>query len=123
MGISIAYGPSEQSEGAAAIQKAYDLGVTFFDTAELYGWGENAQILGRAVRGFRDDIQIAKFGFTHDYGQDSRPEHIREVLDNSLRFLGTDQVDVFYQHRVDPVVPIEDVAGAVKELIDAGKVK
>lgn len=124
MGISIAYGPGDEQEGIATIQKAHDLGVTFFDTAELYGWGENEQILGRAVKGFRDDIQIAtKFGFTHDYGQDSRPDHILEVLDNSLRYLGTDHVDVLYQHRVDPKVPIEDVAGTVKELIDAGKVK
>jgi aryl-alcohol dehydrogenase-like predicted oxidoreductase len=124
MGISVAYGPSDEQEGIATIQKAHDLGVTFFDTAEVYGWGENEQIVGRAVKGFRDDIQIAtKFGFTPDYGQDSRPEHIREVLDNSLRYLGTDHVDVLYQHRVDPNVPIEDVAGTVKELIDAGKVK
>lgn len=124
MGISIAYGPGDQQEGAATIAKAYDLGVRFFDTAELYGWGENEKIVGQAVKGFRDDIQIAtKFGFTHDYGQDSRPEHIREVLDNSLRYLGVDYVDLFYQHRVDPDVPIEDVAGTVKELIDAGKVK
>jgi len=124
MGISIAYGPGDEQEGIATIQKAHDLGVTFFDTAELYGWGENEQIVGRAVKSFRDDVQIAtKFGFTHDYGQDSRPEHIREVLDNSLRYLGTDHVDVLYQHRVDPNVPIEDVAGTVKELIDAGKVK
>jgi len=124
MGISIAYGPGDEQEGIATIQKAHDLGVTFFDTAELYGWGENEQIVGRAVKSFRDDVQIAtKFGFTHDYGQDSRPEHIREVLENSLRHLGTDYVDVLYQHRVDPNVPIEDVAGAAKELIAAGKVK
>ncbi len=124
MGISLAYGPGDEQEGVATIHRAHDLGVTFFDTAELYGWGENEQIVGRAVQGFRDEIQIAtKFGFTRDYGQDSRPEHIREVLDNSLRFLGTDHIDVLYQHRVDPTVPIEDVAGTVKEFIDAGKVK
>ena len=124
MGISLAYGPGDEREGIATIQKAHDLGVTFFDTAELYGWGENEKIVGRAVRDFRDDIVIAtKFGFTRDYGHDSRPEHIREVLDNSLRYLGMDHVDVLYQHRVDASVPIEDVAGTVKELIDAGKVK
>lgn len=124
MGISLAYGPGDEQEGIATIRKAHDLGVTLFDTAELYGWGENEQILGRAVKGFRDEIQIAtKFGFTRDYGFDSRPEHIREVLDNSLRFLGTDHVEVLYQHRVDPNVPIEDVAGTVKELIEAGKVR
>jgi aryl-alcohol dehydrogenase-like predicted oxidoreductase len=124
MGISLAYGPGDEQEGIATIQKAYDLGVMLFDTAELYGWGENEKIVGKAVAGFRDDIVIAsKFGFTRDYGQDSRPDHIREVLDNSLRYLGVDSIDVLYQHRVDPNVPIEDVAGTVKEFIDAGKVK
>jgi aryl-alcohol dehydrogenase-like predicted oxidoreductase len=94
------------------------------DTAELYGWGENEKIVGRAVQGFRDNIVIAtKFGFTRDFGVDSRPEHIREVAENSLRYLGVDVIDVLYQHRVDPNVPIEDVAGTVKELIDAGKVR
>jgi aryl-alcohol dehydrogenase-like predicted oxidoreductase len=124
MGINLAYGPGDEQEGVNAIQRAYDLGVTFFDTAELYGWGENEKIVGRAVKGFRDDIVIAtKFGFTHDFGVDSRPEHIREVAENSLRYLGVDVIDVLYQHRVDPNVPIEDVADTVKELIDAGKVR
>lgn len=124
MGISLAYGPGDEQEGIAAIQTARDLGVTFFDTAELYGWGENEKIVGRAVKGFRDDIVIAtKFGFTRDYGLDSRPAHIREVVENSLRYLGVDHIDVLYQHRVDPNVPIEDVAGTVKEFIDAGVVK
>jgi len=124
MGISLAYGPGDEQKGIATIQKAHDLGVTHFDTAELYGWGENEKIVGRAVKQFRDEIVIAtKFGFTREYGNDSRPEHIREVLDNSLRYLGVDHVDVLYQHRVDPAVPIEDVAGTVKEFIDAGKVK
>lgn len=124
MGISLAYGPGDEQEGIATIQRAHDLGVTFFDTAELYGWGENEKIVGRAVKGFRDDIVIAtKFGFTRDHGYDSRPEHIREVVANSLRYLGVDHIDVLYQHRVDPNVPIEDVAGTVKEFIDAGVVK
>ncbi|WP_433508642.1 aldo/keto reductase [Nonomuraea sp. CA-143628] len=124
MGISFAYGPGDDAEGVAAIQRAYELGVTHFDTAELYGWGANEKLVGKVVAPFRDDITIAtKFGFTREYGTDSRPEHIREVLDNSLRHLGVDHVDVLYQHRVDPQVPIEDVAGAVKELIEAGKVK
>jgi aryl-alcohol dehydrogenase-like predicted oxidoreductase len=124
MGINLAYGPGDEQEGVEAIQRAYDLGVTFFDTAELYGWGENEKIVGRAVKGFRDNIVIAtKFGFTRDFGVDSRPEHIREVTENSLRYLGVDVIDVLYQHRVDPKVPIEDVAGTVKELIDAGKVR
>jgi aryl-alcohol dehydrogenase-like predicted oxidoreductase len=124
MGISIAYGAADAEGGTAAIQRAYDLGVTFFDTAELYGWGENEKVVGQAVKSFRDDIVIAtKFGFTREYGFDSRPDHIREVVENSLRYLGTDHIDVLYQHRVDPTVPIEDVAGTVKEFIDAGKVK
>jgi aryl-alcohol dehydrogenase-like predicted oxidoreductase len=124
MGINLAYGPGDEQEGVKSIQRAYDLGVTFFDTAELYGWGENEKVVGRAVQGFRDDIVIAtKFGFTRDFGVDSRPAHIREVADNSLRNLGVDVIDVLYQHRVDPDVPIEDAAGAVKELIDAGKVR
>ncbi|MFI5931755.1 aldo/keto reductase [Actinoplanes sp. NPDC051494] len=124
MGISLAYGPGDKQEGIAAIRRAHDLGVSFFDTAELYGWGENEKIVGEAVAPFRDDIVIAtKFGFTHDYGHDSRPEHIREVVENSLRYLGVDHIDVLYQHRVDTTVPIEDVAGTVKEFIDAGKVK
>ncbi|WP_349643454.1 aldo/keto reductase [Arthrobacter sp. zg-Y1219] len=108
----------------AAIRKAHELGVTFFDTAELYGWGANEEIVGRAVKSFRDEVVIAtKFGFTRDGGFDSRPEHIRDVVENSLRRLGVDHIDVLYQHRVDPNVPIEDVAGTVKEFIDAGKVK
>ncbi|MEG9248451.1 aldo/keto reductase [Arthrobacter sp. Soc17.1.1.1] len=123
MGISMAYGAADAEGGASAIQRAYDLGVTFFDTAELYGWGENEKVVGHAVKNFRDDVVIAtKFGFTREFGFDSRPEHIREVVDNSLRYLGMDHIDVLYQHRVDPGVPIEDVAGTVKELIDAGKV-
>ncbi|MFZ4893446.1 aldo/keto reductase [Plantibacter sp. Mn2098] len=124
MGISVAYGPGDEQAGIAAIHRAHELGVTFFDTAELYGWGENEQIVGRAVRSFRDEIVLAtKFGFTPDYGRDSRPEHIREVAAKSLRLLGVDHIDVLYQHRVDPEVPIEDVAGTVKELIDAGLVR
>lgn len=123
MGLHLAYGPSDEREGLAAIRRAYELGVNFFDTAELYGWGENEKVVGQAVRGFREDVVIAtKFGFTPDFRLDSRPEHIREVLDNSLRHLGVDYIDVFYQHRVDPAVPIEDVAGTVREFIDAGKV-
>ncbi|GAB2530722.1 aldo/keto reductase [Nocardia heshunensis] len=123
MGISMAYGPGDAQEGIATIQRAYDLGVTHIDTAELYGWGENEKIVGRAVAGFRDKVVIAtKFGFTRDYGTDSHPGHIREVVDNSLRNLGVDHLDLLYQHRVDPAVPIEDVAGTVAELVEQGKV-
>ncbi|WP_128375175.1 aldo/keto reductase [Streptomyces cavernae] len=129
MGLTMAYGPTDEQAGVAAIQHAHDLGVTFFDTAEAYGMGtgSNEILLGEAVRDFRDEVVLAtKFGIdmTSSTGaRNSRPDNIRKVADNSLRYLGTDRIDVFYQHRVDPDVPIEDVAGAVKELIDAGKVK
>jgi aryl-alcohol dehydrogenase-like predicted oxidoreductase len=133
MGITMAYGASDEEGGIAAIRHAYEAGVTLFDTAERYGHGtmNNEQLVGRAVRDFRDDIVIAtKFGYafpaaldSRPAALDSRPEHIREVTDNSLRYLGTDHIDVLYQHRVDPNVPIEDVAGTVGELIAAGKVR
>jgi len=124
MGINLAYGPSDAEQGVETIQRAHQLGVTLFDTAELYGWGENEKVVGRAVKDFRDEIVIAtKFGFTRSYGVDSRPEHIREVTENSLRYLGVDHIDILYQHRPDPNVPIEDVAGTVKDLIAEGKVK
>ena len=134
MGMSMAYGPADEQGGEATIQRAHELGVTFFDTAELYGGGtgSNEQLLGRAVKPFRDEVVIAtKFGFDlvngpradGGYGLDSRPEHIREVTENSLRYLDIDVIDLLYQHRVDPDVPIEEVAGTVKELIDAGKVR
>lgn len=124
MGISAYYGPSDAEGGDAAIKRAHELGVTFFDTAEAYGWGENERVLGRAVAGFRDEIVIAtKFGYTRELGFDSRPEHIREVVQASLKNLGIETIDVLYQHRVDPAVPIEEVAGTVRELIDAGQVR
>ncbi|SHJ38268.1 Predicted oxidoreductase [Aureimonas altamirensis DSM 21988] len=127
MGFHLAYGAADTQAGLDLIKRAYDRGVTFFDTAELYGWGENEKFIGKAVKGFRDDIVIAtKFGFTFDngnYGVNSQPDHIREVTENSLRYLGVDEIDILYQHRVDPNVPIEDVAGTVKDLIAEGKVK
>ncbi|GIG68771.1 aldo/keto reductase [Phytomonospora endophytica] len=131
MGLTMAYGPGDDTEGRATIARAHELGVDFFDTAELYGLGtgSNERLLGEAVKDFRDEIVIAtKFGFdltdlSRGFGLNSRPGNIRTVADNSLRHLGVDHLDVFYQHRVDPDVPIEDVAGTVKELIDAGKVK
>ncbi|MFC9430274.1 aldo/keto reductase [Streptomyces sp. NPDC056987] len=132
MGMTMAYGAPDEQSGIATIRRAYELGVTLFDTAELYGLGtgSNEQLLGRAVKDFRDDILLAtKFGFDlSDPARigaafDSRPEHIREVAESSLRHLGTDRLDVLYQHRVDPDVPIEDVAGTVGELIAEGKVR
>lgn len=130
MGMTMAYGPGDEEGGVATIRRAHELGVTMFDTAELYGMGSNEQLLGRAVRDFRNEVVIAtKFGFdltnpeTIGTAMDSRPEHIREVADNSLRYLQTDYIDVLYQHRPDPDVPIEEVAGTVRELIEAGKVR
>jgi aryl-alcohol dehydrogenase-like predicted oxidoreductase len=132
MGMTMAYGAADEAGGIATIKRAHDLGVTLLDTAELYGngTGSNEKLVGEAVAGFRDDMVLAtKFGFVLPRGSDpnrqldSRPDRIREVAENSLRYLGTDHIDVLYQHRIDPDVPIEDVAGAVKELIDAGKVR
>jgi aryl-alcohol dehydrogenase-like predicted oxidoreductase len=129
MGISFGYGPAaSREEGLAIIRAAVDGGVTFFDTAEAYGPFVNEELVGEALGPVRDHVVIAtKFGFKFEGGKqaglDSRPAHIREVADASLRRLKTDRIDLFYQHRVDPNVPIEDVAGAVKDLIREGKVK
>ncbi|WP_454855216.1 aldo/keto reductase [Promicromonospora soli] len=124
MGTAAFYGPTDDTESIAAIRRAHDEGVTFFDTAELYGWGVGEKLLGHALAPIRDEVVIAtKFGFTETYGSDSRPEHIREVVDNSLRNLNIDTIDVLYQHVPDPNVPIEDVVGVMKESVDAGKVK
>jgi aryl-alcohol dehydrogenase-like predicted oxidoreductase len=129
MGISFGYGPAaSREEGLAIIRAAVDGGVTFFDTAEAYGPFVNEERVGEALGPVRDHVVIAtKFGFKFEGGKqaglDSRPAHIREVAEASLRRLKTDRIDLFYQHRVDPDVPIEDVAGAVKDLIREGKVK
>lgn len=128
MGLSFGLGsPVSKEIGVELIRAAYERGVTFFDTAEVYAKGENEKLLGEAVEPFRDLVVLAtKFGFRNGetgQGTDSRPERIREVVENSLKNLRTDRIDLLYQHRVDPNVPIEDVAGAVKELIEQGKVK
>jgi aryl-alcohol dehydrogenase-like predicted oxidoreductase len=129
MGISSSYGqPLSADEGIALIRAAVERGVTFFDTAEVYGPFVNEEVVGRAFAGIRDQVVIAtKFGFNIEGGKmaglNSRPEHIHEVADASLKRLQTDRIDLFYQHRVDPNVPIEDVAGAVKDLIREGKVR
>jgi len=129
MGMSQSYGAADEAESIATIHRAIDLGLTFFDTAEVYGPFANEELLGRALQGKRDGVVIAtKFGFRIEDGRpmsgvDSRPEHIREVADASLRRLRTDRIDLLYQHRVDPAVPIEDVAGAVGELVAEGKVR
>ena len=130
MGMSFGYGPpKEKQEMIALIQAAVERGVTFFDTAEVYGPFTNEELVGEALAPFREQVVIAtKFGFKFNpkgeqIGLESRPEHIKEVADASLKRLRTDVIDLFYQHRVDPNVPIEDVAGAVKDLIREGKVK
>src|SRR5215469_11643721 len=131
MGMSFGYGPpKDKQEMISLLRAAVDRGVTFFDTAEVYGPFTNEELVGEGLAPFRQQVVIAtKFGFKLDpksgrsIGVDSRPEHIKEVAEASLKRLKTDVIDLFYQHRVDPNVPIEDVAGAVKELIDQGKVK
>src|SRR3954467_2818653 len=129
MGLSFGYGPAvEKQEGIKVIRTAVDLGVTFFDTAEVYGPFTNEELVGEALAPVRDRVEIAtKFGWKIEGGKqaglDSRPEHIREVVEASLKRLKTDRIDLLYQHRVDPNVSIEDVAGAVKELVRQGKVK
>src|SRR5246127_4598303 len=131
MGLSFGYGPAvDKQQGISLIRAAAERGVTFFDTAEIYGPFTNEELVGEALAPFRGKVAIAtKFGFKIDpntgkqAGLDSRPKHIKEVAEASLKRLKADAIDLFYQHRVDPNVPIEEVAGAVKELIQQGKVK
>ena len=131
MGMSFAYGTPEERDGResiATIHRAIELGVTFFDTAEVYGPYTNEELLARAFEGQRDRVTIAtKFGFKIENGAmaglNSRPEHIREAVEGSLRRLATDRIDLLYQHRVDPAVPIEDVVGVMSDLVSEGKVR
>ncbi len=130
MGMSQSYGPAEEGESIATLHRAIELGCTFFDTAEVYGPFANEELLGRALKGKRNHVVIAtKFGFRIEGGKqvgterDSRPDHIREAVEGSLRRLDTDIIDLLYQHRVDPAVPIEDVAGTVGGLVKEGKVR
>lgn len=134
MGMTYAYGGQEEEKSIETLRRAVDLGVTFFDTAEVYGPFDNEILLGKAFKGLRDKVVIAtKFGFTFQKspgpglspitGVDSRPEHVKEVADASLKRLGIDVIDLYYQHRVDPHVPIEDTVGAMAELVKAGKVR
>jgi aryl-alcohol dehydrogenase-like predicted oxidoreductase len=128
MGLNFAYGPAmEKADAIALLRKAHELGVTFFDTAEAYGPYTNEEIVGEALTPVRDHVVIAtKFGYISEPGRtgpDSRPDHIRAVAEASLKRLGTDHIDLLYQHRVDRNVPIEEVAGTVSDLIAEGKVK
>jgi aryl-alcohol dehydrogenase-like predicted oxidoreductase len=131
MGMSQSYGTAaerDENESIATIHRAIELGVTFFDTAEVYGPFANEELVGRALKGKRGEVEIAtKFGFRIENGAmtgtDSRPAHIREAVEGSLKRLGTDYIDLLYQHRVDPAVPIEDVVGAMADLVAQGKVR
>lgn len=130
MGMSQSYGPADEAESIATLHRSVELGCTFLDTAEVYGPFVNEELLGRALKGRRDQVTIAtKFGFLIKDGKqagtglDSRPEHIRAVVEASLKRLDTDRIDLLYQHRVDPAVPMEDVAGTVGELVAEGKVR
>jgi aryl-alcohol dehydrogenase-like predicted oxidoreductase len=128
MGMSQSYGVRNDPESIATLERALELGVTFFDTAEVYGPFHNEELLGRTLKGKRDRVVLAtKFGFRIEGGKitglDSRPEHVREAVEGSLRRLGTDRIDLLYQHRVDKQVPIEDVVGAMAALVREGKVR
>ena len=128
MGMSQSYGPADEAESIATLHRAIELGCTFLDTAEVYGPFTNEELLGRALAGKRDQVVLAtKFGFRIDDGKmagtNSRPEHIREAVEGSLKRLRTDHIDLLYQHRVDRDVPIEEVAGAVGDLVQQGKVR
>jgi aryl-alcohol dehydrogenase-like predicted oxidoreductase len=128
MGMTWAYGSADEQESLATFDRALELGITFFDTAEAYGPFKNEELLGRALKGRRERAIIAtKFGFRFDSGKlvgtDSRPEHVKEVAEGSLRRLGTDHIDLYYQHRLDRTVPIEETVGAMADLVRAGKVR
>lgn len=128
MGMSQSYGVADEAESIATLHRALELGVTFLDTAEVYGPFTNEELLGRALKDRRNEVTIAtKFGFRFEgnqlVGLDSRPEHLRTVVEGSLRRLDTDHIDLLYQHRVDPAVPIEDVVGAMADLVQAGMVR
>jgi aryl-alcohol dehydrogenase-like predicted oxidoreductase len=129
MGMSEFYGQSDDAESERVIQRALDLGVTFLDTADMYGPWKNEELVGRAIKGRRDEVQLAtKFGIVRGpngerLGIDGSPDYVRKCIDNSLQRLNVDSIDLYYQHRVDPSVPIEETVGAMAELVTAGKVK
>jgi aryl-alcohol dehydrogenase-like predicted oxidoreductase len=128
MGMTYAYGAADENEAIATIHRAIDLGITFLDTAEIYGPFTNEELVGRAIAGRREQVVVAtKFGFTFGEGVargvDSSPQNVKKAADGSLGRLKIDTIDLYYQHRLDPKVPIEETVGAMKELIEAGKVR
>ena len=128
MGMSEFYGDVDASESIATIHRALDLGVTFLDTSDMYGRGENERLVGRAIAGRRDEVQLAtKFGIVRGKGTERRvdgsPAYLRAAIDGSLQRLGVDHVDLYYQHRIDPATPVEDTVGALAELVQAGKIR
>jgi aryl-alcohol dehydrogenase-like predicted oxidoreductase len=129
MGMSEFYGSRDDRESMVTIHRALDLGVSFLDTADMYGCGENEKLVGRAIKGRRDEVVLAtKFGNVRDaqgkfLGVNGRPEYVRQCCDASLQRLGVEQIDLYYQHRVDPNVPVEETVGAMSELVRAGKVR
>jgi aryl-alcohol dehydrogenase-like predicted oxidoreductase len=127
MSLSGVYGPSDDAAGTAFVQQAIDLGVTFLDSSDMYGWGQNEALLGRALKGRRDKVVLAsKFGQTQNpggqNGVNGRPEYVQQACEASLKRLQTDHIDVYFQHRVDPAVPVEDTVGAMARLVEQGKV-
>jgi len=130
MGMSEFYGPADEQESSATIRRALDLGMGFLDTADMYGMGRNEELVGRTIRGRREEVVLAtKFGNVRDQADparrsiNGRPEYVRAACDASLRRLGVDEIDLYYQHRVDPAVPIEETVGAMAQLVEAGKVR
>ena len=129
MGMSDAYGPADEAESVATIHRSLELGINLLDTSDAYGPFTNEELVGKAIRDRRDAVRVAtKFGFVRDsdkswQGIDGRPEHVREACDGSLRRLGIDHIDIYYQHRVDPKVPIEETVGAMAELVRQGRVR
>jgi aryl-alcohol dehydrogenase-like predicted oxidoreductase len=128
MSLSGVYGPSDDAAGVAFVQRAIDLGVDFLDSSDMYGWGQNEELLGRALKGRRDKVVLAsKFGQTQNpggqNGVDGRPEYVMQACEASLKRLQTDHIDVYFQHRVDPAVPVEDTVGAMARLVEQGKVR
>ena len=128
MSLSGVYGPSDDAAGIAFVQRAVDLGVDFLDSSDMYGWGQNESLLGRALQGRRDKVVlVSKFGQTQNpggaNGVDGRPEYVQQACEASLKRLQTDHIDVYFQHRVDPAVPVADTVGAMSRLVEQGKVR